>query len=201
MPSLTGNVQSGLQNRGLGTKVSVQLAKYGNAMELSADLLRQLDAGDVGFRGLITEWKGRSLGQLNPEMVNTKAMETRNKIIQLRDSLAHEIPEGGRETERTRQAVLASLPSTGFFESEANARTALKSARQLLVMRGKNYAAEVGRTPPMSMTPQEIQSDLDADVEHIKAKAKAGLMTNAQANDEIRKSYSEHTDWLKRYHP
>lgn len=198
-PGVTGNIQTGLSQRGLGTKVAVQEAKYENAMQLVSDLERSLDAGDVGFTGMVKEWAGRTLGQIDPSAVNAKTMSVRNKISQLKESVAREIPEGGRETQKQRDEVLASLPERGVWESEANARAALKATRDLLTMRARNYGAEVGRLPLVAMSKSELSKDLKLAYDGITAKLKAGLISKAKASAMAKQAYDEHMDALNRF--
>lgn len=198
---VTGNIQQGMVSRGLGTKVSVQVAKYENAMDLTKFLEDNLTASDVGIAGNINEAISRVGGQFNPALVKHKVQLDRAKIRQLRNSVEKEIPEGGRETKTQREDILASLPETGLFESEGTARDALQATRELLASRARNYAGELGRVPLVSMSKDEMNKSLEVEYNAVKDKVRLGLISPEQGNAMVQSIWKEYQDAAKRFLP
>jgi len=198
---VTGNVQSGLVNKGLGTKVGIQEAKYSNAMELVKNLEDSLEGGDVGILGNLKELYARTAGQLtsSPDVFK-KTLGVRNTIAQLR-AFAREIPEGGRETEAARKEVLESLPENGIWSSASTAAAALAATRRLIASRARGYGEEVGRMPLVSMSKEELVKDFQAVKSDIKNRVQAGLIDPQTGVKLINKSWQEHMDARTRYLP
>lgn len=199
--TVTGNIQKGLSNQGLGRQTAIKVAQYESAMELNKYLEDNLDAGDVGVLGNIREVINRTVGQVNPAAVNSKVQAVRNKIIQLRESVETQIPEGGRESVQRRESVLKSLPTDGIFESEGTARAALKSTRELLASRARNYAGEVGRIPLVSMSRQEMNKSLEVEYKAVGDRVRAGLLTPEQGNAMVQSIWNEYQDAARRFLP
>lgn len=196
-----GNLERGLTRSGLATKIEPKIGVYENAIELVKDLEQMIDSGDVGIAGNIAELKSRALGQFGEQFVEKKAMLVRSKINQLSEAVAREIPEGGRETEKQRQEVLLYLPSTGVWESAGRAKVALQAVRDLMMMRARNYAAKIGQVPLVSMTPQQMLADLNAEYSAIDARARSGIISTQEADQLKLKVRQEHIDAYNRFYP
>lgn len=199
-PGMTGNIETGLKSSGLGTVVSKKLAPIETSMEIVNWLDRHLDSSTAGPAGASKRIVGNVLGTVVPGLTPKEANEVAAKVQILREKIAREIPEGlGHQTKESRADIMAALPDAGFFSNPSNSRTKLNVIREYLMDQARNYAAEVGRKPLVSMTPTEIRKDFDDQKADIKRRRDAGLISAEQALTLARQLQAEHLNALRRF--
>jgi len=150
------------------TLAQQKLVRYENSMELLNHLSAKMTPGDVGVRGYMGEWfvdKGmQQLAEItgSPDVINRDRVDARSVLIASRESLLREIQDdkSGRFTVADREDIAKALPSSGVFESYADAKQRLDTVRGILTQRSKNYAKSIGQTPPLwTLSIDEIKAE------------------------------------------
>lgn len=136
-----------------------KLTQYQNASELITKLEKNLRPEDVGAKGLLGEFLvDKTLEQFVPGSANKKRITNRDLLVSVKEGLIREISGDTRFSNQDRIALDKALPSSGAFESYADAMGKLETVKQLIKDRSKNYSEVIKAPVKWAMTPDEIKA-------------------------------------------
>lgn len=136
-----------------------KLTKYQNASELLTKLEKNLRPEDVGLKGTLGELMvDRTIEQFVPGSANKQRISNRAIVTAAREGLLREVSDDNKFSNADREAISAALPSSGAFESYADAMEKINTVKQILKDRSKNYSRVINKPVKWAMTPDEIRA-------------------------------------------
>lgn len=191
--------QIGGSERGKGTMVAKKIAPLETTMELINLIEPDLNSKNIGPVGGTKAAVGNTLGAFIPPLTPHKANELAANVVYLREKLAREIPEGGRETQAARRDILEALPKTGIFLNPTKQRDLLNAARRYARIQAENYAEEVGRTPLVGMTLEEMDKFNNEFITNLNKQKQLGLITDQEAFDQAQALFNRISEAKLKY--
>ncbi len=179
----------------MATQAQEKLVRYKNSLQLMDEVEKVLKPEHLGVRGVAGELlvdKGlqqaaEAFGM--PDVASSPRIQSRKLVVALREGLMREMNDTSRFSMADREEIAKALPSSGVWESGKDAQEGLKTVRNVLTLRSRNYAKGIGRpTPLWSLSREEIRSKYPNATDLV-TDSKKGLVDKGDAVDALVKYY------------
>lgn len=197
------SIGTGLQSQGVNTMVARKMPVFETSMDLINDIENSLSGWTVGPWGSNARKLGNVVGVVFPGLTHSEANEVMAKVATLDEKILHEIPEGsgsGRVTIAGRQSMRDLLPSTKAWSNPQQSLDNIKVLKEYVRTQARNYGAQVGIVPLVSMTQEEIFKDSQARSDELKEMARTGRINKDQYTEALKENKKVHLDAIQRWH-